>query len=65
MTLSEHPSVKRFRERAAALPTGPPANLDAHELRDLCLHAGADDVGFVEVDRPELGPERDDTTRNS
>jgi ferredoxin len=58
--LSEHPSVKRFRERAAALPTGPPPTLDAKELREMVLNAGADDVGFVEVERAELGSERQD-----
>jgi Fe-S-cluster-containing hydrogenase component 2 len=58
--LSEHPSVKRFRDRAAASAMGPPPMLDAQELRDLCLAAGADDVGFVDVDRPELANQRDD-----
>ena len=61
--LSEHPSVKRFRERAVDSPTGPPATLEAQELRDICLKAGADDVGFVEVGRAELGPEREDIIR--
>lgn len=32
--------------------------LDAGWLRQLCLDAGADDVGFVEVDRPALAGER-------
>jgi Fe-S-cluster-containing hydrogenase component 2 len=58
--LSEHPSVKRFRDRAAASAMGPPPMLDAQELRDLCLAAGADDVGFVDVDRPELANQRHD-----
>jgi Fe-S-cluster-containing hydrogenase component 2 len=58
--LSEHPSVKRFRDRAAASVTGPPPTLDAQELRDLCLAAGADDVGFVAVDRSELADQRHD-----
>jgi hypothetical protein len=41
------------------LPT--PANtsvLDADWLRQLCLEAGADDVGFVELERPALAEER-------
>ncbi|NOY73963.1 MAG: 4Fe-4S ferredoxin, partial [Gammaproteobacteria bacterium] len=29
-------------------------------LKQLCLKAGADDVGFVELDRPELADQRDD-----
>ncbi len=32
-------------------------------LRALCLEAGADDVGFVEIDRPALGGERDNALR--
>jgi len=34
--------------------------LDAAWLRDLCIQAGADDVGFVQIDRPELDTDRDD-----
>lgn len=32
--------------------------LDAEALRRLCLEAGADDAGFVELDRPSLASER-------
>lgn len=32
--------------------------LSAHELRRLCLEAGADDVGFVSLDDPRLAGER-------
>jgi epoxyqueuosine reductase QueG len=56
----EHPSVKRFRDRAAAGTTGLPPVLDARELRAICLEAGADDVGFVDFDRPELAEHRRD-----
>ena len=58
--LSEHPTVKRFQERInSATPELPPQKLDAEWLRGLCIAAGVDDVGFVEIDRPELvGPER-------
>src|SRR4030095_6194214 len=58
--LAEHPSVKRFRERAASSPTAPHSPLDAAELREVCLKAGADDVGFVEIDRADLASERND-----
>src|SRR5262249_23827261 len=61
--LAEHPSVKRFRARADSIPAAPPATLDAAELRDSCLKAGADDVGFVDIDRPDLAKERDDILR--
>ena len=57
--LAEHPTVRRFREREAALPApGTDSNLDASWLRQLCLRAGADDVGFVEIDRPEIADQR-------
>ena len=57
--LSEHPTVKRFQERInAATAEAPPQKLDARWLRQLCIDAGADDVGFVEVDRPELAEQR-------
>src|SRR6266496_2507050 len=35
-----------------------PSMLDASWLRQLCLDAGADDVGFVELERPSLAEER-------
>lgn len=34
--------------------------LDAATLRALCFEAGADDVGFVELDRPALAEDRED-----
>jgi len=59
--LSEHPTVKWFKERSdAATVQAAPLCLDAEWLRQLCLEAGADDVGFVEIDRPELDGQRDD-----
>lgn len=61
--LSEHPSVKKFRERAAALVAEPRQTLNARELRDICLQAGADDVGFVDLDRLDLGNERNQILR--
>ena len=36
------------------------ASLDADWLKQLVLDAGADDVGFVEIGRPELDDQRDD-----
>ena len=43
-----------------AIPlTGPPAGrVSSETLRRICLEEGADDVGFVEVDRPALAEER-------
>ena len=54
--LKEHPTVKAHREKPAPEKVSQP--LDAAWLRKLCLDAGADDVGFVEVDRPALAEER-------
>jgi NAD-dependent dihydropyrimidine dehydrogenase PreA subunit len=56
-TLDTHPTVLAVRRRE--LPVHPAA-LDAADLRQLCLDAGADDVGFVSVGRPELDDQRAD-----
>lgn len=53
MKLAEHPTVKRMRSRQLPLAAENHARLDAEWLRRLVLEAGADDVGFVEIDRPE------------
>ncbi len=59
--LMEHPTVRRFYERTRPLPeAGAPSTLDARWLRTLCLQAGADDVGFVEIERAEIAEQRDD-----
>jgi len=63
-SLSEHPTVKRFRERTDSATVKPRATpLDAQWLRQLCLDAGADDVGFCDIDRTELAGERADILR--
>lgn len=59
MKLSEHPTVKKYQAQqintaAASQP------LDEAWLRQLVLDAGADDVGFVSIDRPELDDQRED-----
>ena len=62
--LSEHPTVQCFHALAGLMnmrESLPP--LDAEWLRQLCLEAGADDVGFVEIDRPELDDQRDDIVK--
>ena len=51
----EHPTVIAHRQKPAPEKVSEP--LDATWLRQLCLDAGADDVGFVEVDRPALAGE--------
>ena len=57
--LSEHPSVKHFyQERANRGEVPTDRVLDAAWLRQLCLDAGADDVGFVQRDRPEIADQK-------
>jgi Fe-S-cluster-containing hydrogenase component 2 len=55
VTLETHPTVTALRKRAQTPNPGP---LSAEWLRQLCLDCGADDVGFVSLDRPELADER-------
>jgi Fe-S-cluster-containing hydrogenase component 2 len=54
--LENHPNVRAVRERGAAGPRPP---VDAAWLRQLCLDAGADDVGFAELAHPDLDGERE------
>lgn len=54
-SLNQHPSVMALRSH----PRPPvPDALSADELRRMCLDAGADDVGFVRIDRPEIAAEK-------
>src|SRR5216110_430508 len=57
--LAEHPTVKQFQQQARS-PTEASRTqvLDAVWLRQLCLDAGADDVGFVDADGPEIADQR-------
>ncbi|MGH9454374.1 MAG: epoxyqueuosine reductase, partial [Terriglobia bacterium] len=62
LQLDEHPTVKDFWQKATTFPP-PAANsapLDVSWLRKLCLDAGADDAGFVEIDRDQLASQRAD-----
>ena len=64
MKLADHPTVQRYKEKNDARPQ--PVSLtvlDADWLRQLCLDAGADDVGFVEIGRPALAADRPDIER--
>ncbi len=54
--LEDHPTVRTVRGQAPATKVDGP--LDADWLRQVCLDAGADDVGFVEIERPDLAEER-------
>ena len=52
--LENHPSVRAVRGKPA---TSAPRVIDAAWLRQLCLDAGVDDVGFVSIDHPDLAGE--------
>lgn len=57
--LSEHPTVKQFRAREATeIARAQPQAIEAEWLRQVCLEAGADDAGFVEIDRPEIADQK-------
>ncbi len=61
MQLAEHPTVKQFQEReASGHSPAQPQVLDRNWLRQLFLEAGADDVGFVEIDRAEVADQKAD-----
>ncbi len=59
--LEDHPSVIRALEaRAQGQTPATPEALDPVWLRELCLECGADDVGFISLERPELEDQRAD-----
>lgn len=59
--LKDHPTVKQFYNKQSAQESGTTtAVLDAEKLRRLCREFGADDIGFVEIDRPEIADQRED-----
>ncbi len=57
MRLQDHPTVQRYRQKSANMDTkGENLPLEAGRIKELFLAAGADDVGFIEVNRPEIAP---------
>jgi epoxyqueuosine reductase QueG/putative sterol carrier protein len=61
VTEKNHPTVQRVLEsQKRGDVSKAPAVLDPTWLRELCLECGADDVGFVSLERPELDKERAD-----
>ncbi|MBI1277511.1 MAG: 4Fe-4S ferredoxin [Anaerolineaceae bacterium] len=58
--LNEHPTVKKMEPRLVDILERRTEPLDAVWLRELVISAGADDVGFVSIDRSELKDQRDE-----
>ena len=61
-SLDEHPTVRRFHAVAATRPERATV-VEATWLRQLCRDAGADDVGFVAIQQPEIAEQRADILR--
>jgi len=65
-TLAELPMIQQQPTRQTNGPSfvgngnTPSSQLDPEQLRQMCLKAGADDIGFVEIDRPEIAKDRPD-----
>jgi Fe-S-cluster-containing hydrogenase component 2 len=63
-SLTEHPTVKRYYERKKIHSNlKGVSKLDAANIRKLCMEFGADDVGFVEIERQEVADQKDDALR--
>lgn len=58
--LDSHPTVLHFREYIAQQVPNEPSAIDTDWLRQVCLDAGADDVGFVTINRAEIADQRED-----
>lgn len=60
LTLNDHPTVKSYHMKQEAAQKTPGTPVNTQWLRELCMRAGADDVGFVSIDRTELDDQRKD-----
>lgn len=56
--LDRHPTVKWWQEQSRNNRSTNTATLNSDSLRTLCLEAGADDVGFVEIHRSAIADQR-------
>lgn len=59
MSLANHPTVKAYKEGKINLPK-PPAILEATQLKEIALSAGADDAGLVDLARDGMAEYRQD-----
>ena len=60
MKLEDHPTVRKYRRTEKTLA---PEVVDRKWLRKIVLDAGADAVGFVEIEREELSEHKEDILR--
>ena len=61
MKLDEHPTVRKYHKQIETKGgSTAPNRLDADWLKELVISAGADDVGLVEIERPELADQHSD-----
>ena len=60
MKLADHPTAIAVRQQKKTPDDRGEQPLDAAWLKSMLLQAGADDVGFVEIDRAELDDQRSD-----
>ncbi len=60
MNIEEHPTIKKYRQKEKQ---SSPLVIDYKRLREIVLDAGADDVGFVEIDRKEISNDNADILR--
>jgi len=59
--LNEHPAVKRYyQKKGESKGDNVASGLSNKDIRQKCLEFGADDMGFVEIGRPELDDQRHD-----
>lgn len=57
--LDQHPTVKQYRaSETTGTSVSRPQTLDRAWLYQLCLEAGADDAGFVEIGRHEIADQK-------
>lgn len=61
-----HPTIEKFqRDKRTPVSLSNRRQLDVTWLRNLCLSAGADDVGFVDAWHPDLGPDHEMLKRHA
>ena len=60
MKLNDHPTVKKYRSSQKQYSL---EFVDYQWLREIILDAGADDVGFVEIEREGIRDQKDDIQR--